>query len=56
MNIKENKYSHLTAIERTYLSFPAKYLFNQNLLQGEILDFGCGFGNDVKLLKKKGLI
>ena len=54
MEQRENKYSHLTAKERTYLSFPAKYLLKQNLLKGKILDFGCGFGNDVKLLKKKG--
>jgi diadenosine tetraphosphate (Ap4A) HIT family hydrolase len=53
MKIKENKYSHLTAIERTYLSFPAKYLLENKLLKGEILDFGCGFGNDVKLLTEK---
>ena len=54
MEQKENKYSHITAIERTYLSFPAKYLLNKNLLKGKILDFGCGFGNDVKFLDKKG--
>jgi diadenosine tetraphosphate (Ap4A) HIT family hydrolase len=54
MEQKENKYSHLTATERTYLSFPAKYLWQKNLLKGNILDFGCGLGNDVKLLKKKG--
>ncbi len=54
MEQKENKYSHLTAKERTYLSFPAKYLLSKNLLKGKILDFGCGFGNDVKLLQKKG--
>lgn len=49
-----NKFSHLTAIERNYLSFPAQFLLNNNLLQGKILDFGCGLGNDVKLLKQKG--
>ncbi len=51
----ENKYSHLTAIERTYLSFPSKYLLTQNLLKNNILDFGCGLGNDTKLLTEKGL-
>lgn len=50
-----NKYSHLTAKERYNLSFPAKIIFNQNLLIGEVLDFGCGFGNDVKILKEKGI-
>ncbi|AFZ30135.1 histidine triad (HIT) protein [Gloeocapsa sp. PCC 7428] len=54
MRQQKNKYSHLTAIERTYLSFPAKFLLNNNLLKGKILDFGCGFGNDVKLLRQKG--
>lgn len=51
---RENKYSHLTAIEREYLSFPAKYLRRNKLLKGDILDFGCGWGNDVKLLQQKG--
>ncbi len=50
-----NKYSHLTAINREFLSFPAKYLLKHNLLRGKILDFGCGFGSDVKLLAKKSL-
>jgi diadenosine tetraphosphate (Ap4A) HIT family hydrolase len=49
----QNQYSHLTAIERKYLSFPAKVLLKNNLLKGKILDFGCGFGTDVKLLKKE---
>ncbi len=50
-----NKYSHLTAKERETLSFPAKFLLNHNLLNGEVLDFGCGFGKDVELLKAKGI-
>ena len=54
-NLKSNPNSHLTAIEREYLSFPAKILLNKNLLTGDVLDFGCGFGNDVKLLKSKGI-
>jgi len=54
-NLKLNPNSHLTAKERENLSFPAKILFNQNLLVGDVLDFGCGFGNDVKLLKSKGI-
>ena len=53
--IKDNLYPHLTAIKREYLSFPAKYLSKQNLLQGKILDFGCGYGKDVEILTKKGL-
>jgi len=54
MKKQQNKFSHLTAIERIYLSFPAKYLLDKSWLQGKILDFGCGFGNDVKLLQQKG--
>lgn len=54
MKQQKNQFSHLTAIERNYLSFPAQLLLNQNLLQGKILDFGCGFGNDVKILHQKG--
>ncbi|ALF52871.1 HIT family protein [Nostoc piscinale CENA21] len=54
MQQQKNQFSHLTAIERTYLSFPAKFLLNQKLLRGKILDFGCGFGNDVKLLREQG--
>ncbi|MGE5356607.1 MAG: HIT domain-containing protein [Deltaproteobacteria bacterium] len=53
--IQQNKYSHLTAKERETLSFPAKIVFNKNLLNGEVLDFGCGFGKDVEVLNKKGI-
>lgn len=53
-NKKSNKYSHLTAKERKIISFPAQLLVEKNLLVGKILDFGCGFGNDVKLLQQKG--
>lgn len=52
--IQSNKYNHLTAKERETLSFPANILLKRNLLIGEILDFGCGFGKDVELLKDKG--
>jgi diadenosine tetraphosphate (Ap4A) HIT family hydrolase len=54
-NLKSNPNSHLTAKERNTLSFPAKTLLNKNLLVGDVLDFGCGFGSDVKLLKEKGI-
>jgi diadenosine tetraphosphate (Ap4A) HIT family hydrolase len=49
-----NRYSHLTAKERDALSFPARIVKDRNLLVGEILDFGCGFGKDVEFLKAKG--
>lgn len=46
-----NPYSHLTAIERTSISFPARILKERKLLKGKILDFGCGVGKDVEVLK-----
>lgn len=54
-NLNSNLYSHLTAKERETLSFPAKLLHNKKLLSGNVLDFGCGFGKDVVLLKEKGV-
>jgi diadenosine tetraphosphate (Ap4A) HIT family hydrolase len=53
-NVKSNQYNYLTAKERETLSFPAKLLMNKGLLVGEILDFGCGLGRDVELLKANG--
>jgi diadenosine tetraphosphate (Ap4A) HIT family hydrolase len=52
---QQNIFSHLTAKERDNLSFPAKILIERKLFFGSILDFGCGFGKDVELLKKKGV-
>jgi diadenosine tetraphosphate (Ap4A) HIT family hydrolase len=54
MKKQANKFSHLTAIERIKLSFPAQLLLERNLLKGRVLDFGCGLGNDVNLLQQKG--
>jgi diadenosine tetraphosphate (Ap4A) HIT family hydrolase len=53
MNTNPN--SHLTAKERDTLSFPAKILLNKKLFVGDVLDFGCGYGSDVKFLKAKGI-
>jgi hypothetical protein len=50
-----NPNGRLTAKERVNLSLPAKILYNQNLLVGDVLDFGCGFGSDVKLFQEKGV-
>jgi len=50
-----NHYSHFTAKERETLSFPARHLFYHNLLKGDVLDFGCGYGKDVELLRAKGI-
>lgn len=54
-NLTSNLFSHLTAKERDTLSFPARLLQNKELLSGEVLDFGCGFGTDVDFLKEKGI-
>jgi len=53
--MKKNIFTHLTAKNRDKLSFPANWLFKNNYLKGKILDFGCGFGTDVKILKAKGM-
>lgn len=53
--ILQNKFSHFTAKERKYLSYPARFLQNEKLLIGEVLDFGCGLGKDVEILLKNGL-
>lgn len=55
MSIQQNKYSHITAKEREYLSFPARLLFDKGILVGSVLDFGCGFGKDVEVLKSRGV-
>ena len=54
-SLKSNSFSHLTAKERESLSFPAKIVFNKDFLIGEVLDFGCGLGKDVELLRSKGV-
>jgi SAM-dependent methyltransferase len=51
---KSNPNSHLTAIQRNKLSYPARKLKEANLLKGRILDFGSGFGQDVDFLKTAG--
>lgn len=53
-NIKHNIYSHLTAKERDKISYPARIIIEKNLLNGEVLDYGCGFGSDVDFIKQKG--
>lgn len=55
MRKQANKFSHLTAIDRIKLSSPVQFLLDRDLLKGRILDFGCGLGNDVKVLHQQGL-
>lgn len=45
----------LTAIKRKDLSVPMRHLLDKNLLQGKILDFGCGRGDDLDKLLGLGL-
>lgn len=52
---QKNTYSHLTAKERSNISFPANFLLKNNRLIGDVLDYGCGFGKDVELLKLKNI-
>jgi DNA phosphorothioation-associated putative methyltransferase len=47
--------SHKTAIKRKRLSAPVRQLFEQNRLRGRVLDYGCGYGDDVRLLRRRGV-
>jgi len=42
---------YLTAINRKKLSTPMKYLLRRKLLNGKMLDYGSGRGNDAKTLR-----
>ena len=52
--LKQNPNAHLTAKERDRASFPLRWLEERNLIQGRVLDYGCGYGADVRYLQKKG--
>ena len=42
--------SHKTAIKRSDISAPARYLLDNDYIDGKILDFGCGHGKDAEVL------
>ena len=42
---------HQTAMKRSRLSTPARFLIKERLLRGDILDYGCGRGDDARFLK-----
>ncbi|MHC4121676.1 MAG: hypothetical protein ACYSWO_29740 [Planctomycetota bacterium] len=46
--------AHKTAIARKTLSKPTRWLLNAGCLQGDVLDYGCGRGGDVKQLEIEG--
>ena len=54
MEPEKINHPYLTAIKRTDLSVPTRYLLQHDLLKGRILDFGCGFGFDTDELKHQG--
>lgn len=47
----QNPNVHLTVKERKWPSYPTKQLWNLGLIQGRVLDFGCGLGTDVNFLR-----
>ncbi len=49
----QNPNAHLTVKEREKASFPTLFLYNNKLLKGKILDFGCGLGADIAFLEKE---
>ncbi|MFO7743838.1 MAG: methyltransferase domain-containing protein [Psychroflexus sp.] len=52
---QSNINSHRTAKERDKKSYPTRLLLEKELILGETLDFGCGFGKDVEELKATGI-
>jgi len=50
----QNPNSHLTAKERNTPSLPIRMLYERKLIEGRVLDYGCGFGQDVRFLRAKG--
>jgi hypothetical protein len=44
--MKENPNAHLTAKERDKESYPTRKLYRMGVIEGEVLDFGSGFGKN----------
>lgn len=51
---KKQSYNFNTAIKRTKPSLPLRYLVDNNLLIGKVLDYGCGRGFDYSYLSSLG--
>lgn len=43
-----------TALHRSSPSFPARMLYEMDLLEGKIFDWGCGRGSDLAYFRSKG--
>jgi len=54
MTRRDNPNSHLTAKDRDRASFPTRKLLQMGHIRGRVLDFGCGYGADVRFLEAKG--
>lgn len=54
INKKITNHPWCTAIKRTNISVPTKFLLKHNLVTGRILDYGCGLGYDTDELQKQG--
>ena len=53
--MKNNSHSHLTAKERDKVSYPTRKLYRMGIIQGEVLDFGSGYGKDAEFLKSQNI-
>ena len=51
--MNKNPHSHLTAKERDKVSYPTRWLYNRKLIDGDVLDYGCGYGADIDFLYSK---
>jgi ATP adenylyltransferase len=47
-------YSYNTAISRSAPSAPTRWLENNGMIKGSVLDYGCGKGADARYLLKSG--
>ncbi|MCC8176877.1 MAG: methyltransferase domain-containing protein [Bacteroidales bacterium] len=54
MDTPKINHPYLTAIKRTDISAPTRFLLKQKLVKGRTLDFGCGYGYDTDELLKQG--
>jgi len=46
--------AHMSAMSRKSASAPTKYLLSNDLINGTILDYGCGKGKDAETLEESG--